>query len=179
MTAKVLRFPTRVAEKGDVWCEPLQIFFPPVFRLHFSSTMATDVRNGGAIGRRSTRCAFSLFGEASPSTGILKADRVHHLLPEDNRSLIVRHHWDSGLAEAYLHGVEDTEPQQPTDGIFEIGDDVFTISKCRTRASWSGPRIFYLAELYDRESEVGVETWEMSVGVDGRRSRTDIFHSYD
>ena len=33
MEGQVLKFPTRVARPGDVWCEPLKIYFPQVYRL--------------------------------------------------------------------------------------------------------------------------------------------------
>ena len=33
MEGQVLKFPTRVARRGDVWCEPLKIYFPQVYRL--------------------------------------------------------------------------------------------------------------------------------------------------
>ena len=39
--------------------------------------------------------------------------------------------------------------------------------------------IFYLADLFEDDSEIGVQIWEKSVGVDGELRETDIFYEDD
>ena len=71
------------------------------------------------------------------------------------------------------------DPDQLRGGIYETEGEFFTIAKCRTRRSWPGPMIFYLADLFDDDSDIGVQIWEKSVGVDGELRATDIFYEDD
>ena len=71
------------------------------------------------------------------------------------------------------------DPDQPSGGIYEMEGESFKIAKCRTRKSWSGPMIFYLADLFEDDSDIGVRIWEKSVGVDGELRETDIFYQDD
>ena len=179
MKGQVLKFPTRVARRGDVWCEPLKIYFPQVYRLvrkrvSLSSVAPTFKHNESVVA-----CNFSLFDLKDEVAGIAKAIPVRHLSPSDDRSLIIRHHWSESLANAYLQGVEDMDPDQPCGGIYETERDIFTIAKCRTRKNWPGPMIFYLAEVFEDDSDIGVQIWERSVAVDGELRETDIFYEDD
>ena len=179
MDGQVLKFPTRVARRGDVWCEPLKIYFPQVYRLVRKRVSLSSA--GPSFKRDETvvTCDFSLFNLKDDVAGIAKAVPLRHLSPSDNRSLVIRHHWSASRAEAYLLGVEDTDPNQPRGGIYETEGEIFTIAKCRTRKSWSGPMIFYLADLFEDDADIGVQIWEKSVGVDGELRETDIFYEED
>ena len=179
MDGQVLKFPTRVARRGDVWCEPLKIYFPQVYRLvrkkvSLSSAAASFKQNETVV-----TCDFSLLNLKDNVAGIAKAIPVRHLSPSDDRSLVLRHHWSASLANAYLVGVEDTDPNQPRGGIYETEGEIFTIAKCRTRKSWSGPMIFFLADLFEDDSDIGVQIWEKSVGIDGELRETDTFYGDD
>ena len=179
MNGQVLKFPTRVARRGDVWCEPLKIYFPQVYRLvrkkvSLSSAAPTFKHNETVVA-----CDFSLFNVKDEVAGIAKAIPVRHLCPADDRSLIIRHHWSESLANAYLQALEDMDPGQLRGGIHETEGEIFTIAKCRTRKSWPGPMIFYLAALFEDDSDIGVQIWEKSVGVDGELRATDIFYEED
>ena len=68
------------------------------------------------------------------------------------------------------------DPNQPRGGIYETERAIFTIAKCRTRKSWSGPMIVYLADLFEDDLGIEVQIWEKSVGVDGELRETDIFY---
>ena len=39
--------------------------------------------------------------------------------------------------------------------------------------------IFYLADLFEDDPDIGVQIWEMSVGIDGELRETDIFYLED
>jgi len=179
MEGQLLKFPTRVARRGDVWCEPLEIYFPQVYRLVRKkvslSTAAPSFKHNESV----VACDFSLFNLKDDVAGTAKAIPLRHLSPSDDRSLVIRHHWSEPLANAYLQGVEDTDSNQPRGGIYETEGKIFTIAKCRTRKSWSGPMIFYLADLFEDDSDIGVRIWEKSVGVDGELRETDIFYQDD
>jgi len=179
MEGQLFKFPTAVARRGDVWCEPLKIYFPQVYRLVRKkmsiSTAAPSFKHNETV----VACDFSLFNLDDDVAGIAKAIPLRHLSLSDDRSLVIRHHWSESLASAYLQGVEDTDPNQPRGGIYEAEGEIFTIAKCRTRRSWSGPMIFYLADLFEDDSDIGVQIWEKSVGVDGELRETDIFYGDD
>jgi len=179
MDGQVLKFPPSAARRGDVWCEPLKIYFPQVYRLVRNRVSLTSAGPNFEHHETVVACDFSLFKLKDDVGGIAKATPLRHLSPSDNRSLVIRHHWSASRAEAYLLGVEDTDPNQPRAGLYETEGEIFTIAKCRTRKSWSGPMIFYLADLFDDDSEIGVEIWEKSVGVDGVLRETDIFYGDD
>lgn len=179
MEGQVLKFPTRVARRGDVWCEPLKIYFPQVYRLVRKTVSLSSAAPSFKHSETVVACDFSLFNLKDDVAGIAKAIPVRHLSPSDDRSLVIRHHWSESLANAYLQGVEDIDPAQSSGGIFETEGEIFTIAKCRTRKSWSGPMIFYLADLFEDDSDIGVQIWEKSVGVDGEQRETDIFYQDD
>jgi hypothetical protein len=179
MDGQVLKFPTRVARRGNVWCEPLKVYFPQLFRLVRKRVSLSSAGPSFKHNETVVACDFSLFNLKDDVAGIAKAIPVSHLSPADDRSLVIRHHWSESLANAYLLGVEDTDSNQPRGGIYETEGEIFTIAKCRTRKSWSGPMIFYLADLFEDDSEIGVQIWEKSVGVDGVLRETDIFYGDD
>ena len=176
MNGQVLKFPTRVARPGDVWCEPLKTYFPQVYRLVRKKVSLSSVAPSFKHDKTVVAWDFSLFNLKDDVAGIAKAIPVRHLSPSDDCSLIVRHHWSESLANAYLQGVEDMGPDQPRGGIYETEGEIFTIAKCRTRKSWAGPMIFYLADAFEDDSDIGVQIWEKSVGVDGQLRATDIFY---
>ena len=179
MKGQVLKFPTRVARRGNVWCEPLKIYFPQVYRLVRAKVSLSSVAPSSQHNETVDACDFSLFNLKDDVAGIAKATPVRHLSPSDDRSLIIRHHWSASLANAYLLGTEDIDPDQPYGGIYEAKRQIFTIAKCRTRKRWPGPMIFYLADLFEDDSDIGVQIWEKSVGVDGELRATDIFYEGD
>jgi hypothetical protein len=176
MKVQVFKFPTRAARRGEVWCEPLKIYFPQVCRLVRKKASLCSVAPSYRHNETVVAYDFSLFNLNGDVTGITKSIPIHHLSPSDDRSLIVRHHWSELLANAYLQGVEDMDPDQPCRGIYETEQAIFTIVKCQTRKSWPGPMIFYLADVFEDDSEIGVQIWEKSVGVDGELRTTDIFY---
>ena len=179
MKGQVLKFPARMARRGDVWCEPLKIYFPQVYRLVAKKASLSSAAPSFKHNETVLSCDFSLFNLKDDVAGIAKAIPVRHLSPSDDFSLIVRHHWSESLANSYLQALEDVDPDQLRGGIFETEGEVFTIAKRRTRKSWPGPIIFYLAAVFEDDSDIGVQIWEKSVGVDGELRATDIFYETD
>ncbi|MEK4032006.1 hypothetical protein WOC76_00860 [Methylocystis sp. IM3] len=174
MNVQVFKFPIRVARRGAVWCEPLKIHFPQVHRLVRKKASMSSAAPGLRHNETLVVCDFSLFNLGGDLTGSIP---LRHLSPSEDRSLIVRHHWSKLLANAYLQGGEDMDPDQPCGGLYETEQAIFTIAKCRTRKSWPGPMIFYLADVFEDDSEIGVQIWEKSIGVDGELRTTDIFYN--
>lgn len=177
MKDQVLKFPTLVAQRGEVWCEPLKIYFPQIYRLVRKKASLSSAAPGFRHNETVVGCDFSFFNLNDNMTA--NSVPLRHLSPSDDRSLVVRHHWSESLANAYLQGVEDTDPDQPCGGIYDSEQAIFTIAKCRTRKSWPGPMIFYLADVFEDDFDIGVQIWEKSIGADGELRTTDIFYDED
>lgn len=179
MKGQVLKFPTHIARRGNVWCEPLGLYFPEIYRLIKKNVALSSAAPRFKINESAVASEFALLDIDDEPQGIANAIPVRHLSPPDNRSLIIRHHWSLSLASAYLQGVEDVDPSHICGGIYETEQGIFTMAKCETRKSWPGPMIFYLADLFEDDSEFGVQIWEKSIGVEGELRSTDIFYEDD
>ena len=60
MKGQVLKFPTRLARRGDMWCEPLRIYFPPVYRLVRKKTSLSSMAPSFKHNETIVACHFSL-----------------------------------------------------------------------------------------------------------------------
>lgn len=154
----------RRVERGSIWCPPLRLYFPRIFRI--SQKAASRVHKAGAPER--LLIGYTLDPSAIEAIPGCVVDEIDHLDRYAPHSLIVRHHWSKSLASSYLEGVEDMADTHDNAGIFEVDEAVFTLAKRSTRAEWSSPMIIYVAEIYDSQNEVGAEHFEVVVGPDGR-----------
>lgn len=118
---------------------------------------------------------FFLSGNAPSRSGIACAEPIGHLALSDQKSLVLRHHWSHSRAQAYLQGIEDIDPVQPISGVFVSDGAFFTLIQRVTSKAWSGPTIFYLADLFEDDGVLSAQNWEMSAASDGTIKRTDIF----
>lgn len=179
MNGQILKLSTGVVRRGEVWCEPLKIHFPQVYRVIRKRASSSPTASSSMHPQTVLTNDFSLFTTEDNLNGAIKSIPLRHLTPSDDRSLIIRHHWSKLLANTYLRAVEDIDSSHSCGAICESEEAVFTIVTCRTRKSWSGPTIFYLADFFEDDSDIGVQIWEMSIGVDGELRSTDIFYEDD
>jgi hypothetical protein len=171
----VVTCPLGSAEAGNIWCPPLELYFPQVFRL--SRRVA---RSGGAAAV--THIGYTLDRAASRAVAGSETHAIDHLSAEETHSLIVRHHWSDSLASAYLEAVEDLadtaetlEALEIAGAVFTLADgSVFTLAERPTRGDWPGPMIIYVAEIYDAPNAVGAEHFEVVVGPDGKPEARDL-----
>jgi hypothetical protein len=177
MSPKIVKLKPFVAERNAIFCKPLNFHFPQIFRLHRSRRIPPG-QTPAAPGNWSLRshAKFSLSGEVAPLAEIVCAEPIGHLAPSDQKSLVLRHHWSRALAQAYLQGVEDIEPDQPIGGVFDFNDALFTLTQRATSKAWNGPMIFYLADLFEDDGLMSAQSWEMSASCDGIVCRSDIFY---
>jgi hypothetical protein len=179
MKGQILKIPTGVARRGEVWCEPLKVHFPQVYRVIRRRASLSSTTSASMHPQTVFASDFSLFNLEDNFNGAAKSIPLRHLTPLDDRSLIIRHHWSELLANTYLRAVEDIDSNHSCGAICESEEAVFTIVTCRTRKSWPGPMIFYLADFFEDDSDIGVQIWERSIGVDGELQSTDIFYNDD
>lgn len=177
MSEEIVTLRPFVAARNPIFCKPLNLRFPQIYRLHRSRRIPPD-QTPAASGDWSLRshAKFSLSGEVAPHAEIVCVEPIGHLTLSDQKSLVLRHHWSRAMAQAYLQGVEDVEPDQPIGGVFVSGDAFFTLTQRATSKAWNGPMIFYLADLFEDDGLMGAQSWEMSASCDGVIQRTDVFY---
>lgn len=165
-----------VSKCSRIFCKPLDIHFPQIYRLQRTRPISTG-QTRAASGEWPVRGhpEFSLSGEVSLRAGIAAAEPIGHLAPADEKSLVLRHHWSRSRAQTYLQGVEDNCPDQLISGVFVADGAFFTLTQRATSGAWNGPTIFYLADLFEDDDFLSVQNWEMSAACDGTVERTDIF----
>ncbi len=172
----IVNLKSSVRKRSRIFCKPLNLHFPQIYRLHFSRRMPAE-QTSAAPGEwiAGSHVEFSLSGEASSRSGIVCAEPIEHLAPSDQNSLVLRHHWSRSRAQAYLQGVEDGNSVLPIGGVFASDGALFTLIQRATSKAWRGPTIFYLADLFEDDGVLGAQNWETSAACDGIIKRTDIF----
>jgi hypothetical protein len=179
MRGHAQKFSSQAPQRGNVWCEPLKLCFPKIYRIVRKETASSSATPRFESKRASFASEFTLRNLKDETNCITKTTPVRHLSPSDDQSLIIRHHWSISLASAYLQGIEDMGSSYACDGLFATKRAIFTMTICETRKSWPGPTIFYLAERFEDDEEFGVQIWERSIGIDGKLRKTDIFYGDD
>jgi hypothetical protein len=159
----------RKVERGRVWCPPLRLYFPRIFRI--SEKTAKRPRDASAPALH--HISYTLDPSAMAAIGSFVVEEIDRLDGDAPHSLIVRHHWSRSLASSYLEGVEDMAPHENA-GVFELDDAVFTLAERPTGAGWPAPMIIYVAEIYHSQSELDAEHFEVVVGPDGRAEPREL-----
>lgn len=172
----VLKMPRKAVKRGRIWCEPLELYFPQVYRLRDKDCHVVIAGMDSNLSQPCHACAFTLEvgGAALSVERAWAAAPIQQMSRCDKGSLIVRHHWSEMLANAYLEGVEDLAATPTVGGVFETESGIFTLAEAPTRESWPGPMLIYVAEIYDDSAPVGVVHWEMAISPNGEIRRGDM-----
>jgi hypothetical protein len=173
LTLNVVTCPLGSAEPGNIWCPPLELYFPQIFRITRSVARSSRAAEVTHIGYTLDPRAASRMVAGSVTHA------VDYLSAEETHSLIVRHHWSESLANAYLEAVEDLaetteslEVLEIVGAVFTLPDgSVFTLAARPTRADWPGPMIIYVA---DWPHAVEAEHFEVVIGPNGKRQARDL-----
>ena len=154
----------RTIKHGRIWCAPLRLYFPRIFRITRKAVKRAREDNAPAP----QRTAYTLDPTAMTAIRGYAFDEIDHLDRNASHSLILRHHWSRSLASSYLEGVEDAMDACNSTGLFEVDDAVFTLTERPTRADWPASMIIYVAEIYAAQNAIDAEHFEVVVGPDGR-----------
>ena len=165
-----VRLRKRKIERGRVWCPPLRLYFPRIFRI--SRKTAKRARDAGAPALR--HISYTLDPSVTTPIRSFIVDEIDRLDRDAPHSLIVRHHWSRSLASSYLEGVEDIADAHNNAGIFEVDDAVFTLAERPTCADWPAPMIIYVAEIYASPNAIDADHFEVVVGPDGRAASREL-----
>lgn len=181
MRGEVVKFPIGIARRGKVFCKPLNIYFPQIYRLVRKRDALISRVNGVSVGdlQRNTICDYSLTAEVDTAAGVIRTVEIDHLSQGDDASLIIHHFWSMDHAIFYAKSAEDHFRDQPSNAICENQDGIFTMTKCPTHPGWGGPTIFYLADGFEDDAIAGFAYWEASAGSDGVLRHDEIFYETD
>ena len=154
----------RRTDHGRVWCPSLRLYFPRIFRVSRKAAKGARQKDPQTL----QHIAYTLDPSAMAAIRGCVVDEIDHLHHEVSHSLILRYHWSRSLASSYLEGVEDVMDPCNSSELFEVDDAIFTLTERPTRVDWPAPMIIYVAEIYDTQSEICAEHFEVIVGPDGR-----------
>jgi hypothetical protein len=175
--SNVLNSSPEAASLDSIWCEPLKLHFPRVYRLCDKDCIDSNAVVATDRSQLCHACAYTLDVSAALSVEGAVAP-IHRMSRGAKTSLIVRHHWSEMLADAYLEGVEDLAATDTVGAVFETESGIFTLAEAPTRESWPGPMLIYVAEIYDDAAPIGALHWEMAISPDGEIRCGDMLHEY-
>jgi hypothetical protein len=112
----VIPFPDANRSPGDVFCEPMGIFFPRLYRLDLPD-----------------RHLYTLSPAATPCPHGTKISRAHSLFSGDRFSIVVRRHGSMNAADAYLGALRDMEIAGRSDVVSQTDQGCFTLVQRPTK----------------------------------------------
>jgi len=169
------------AKRGKVYCAPLKLYFPQIFKVvRRSEGRVVQLRTKSIKPRGAAATSHYVLSNTLPAgEGVVSAVPVEALSPSEERSLIVHHFWSREHAMFYAQAAEDHLRDQPANAVYESHDGIFTITNCLTHPSWPGPTIFYIADSFEDDAGTGLGYWEKWAGSDGKLHGDEIFYETD
>jgi hypothetical protein len=163
---KVLRFPVKRAVAGRVYCPPLNIHFPQLFRTVQTVTQADLDALGRTDAAPIERFIDYTLHEDAEYFGTVEREAVRCITEADQESIVVRHHRDMKEAVAYLNAVADLQGGAAINPICYTKEGLFTLAHRSTESAWPGPMVIYLA-TYPADNPVGSDEWYIGIAPDG------------
>jgi len=166
MSGTIINFPVKSGSAGSVFCKPLNIYFPQLYR-------DTNILTAADLAEWNV-------DDAQPGTTIYYTlDREEHYIGEVHRerarcirepgalSLTIRYHPTMEEASAYLLGVNDyVADETVTDPICRTDSGFFTLIHRATSAAWPSPLVIYSA-FHPAPNQFGIDHWSLAIASDG------------
>jgi len=167
--SNVMRLTTRAVKIGTVWCHPLNLRFPTVYRVVQSITR--DQFNAHGLHDQepfANENCYELENSARRYLGTIERIAISTLDPSIDRvSLVIRYHPSEESALGYLVGLEDFGAYSTDHWISSTEEGVFTLISRPTKPSWPGPLIIYCADNVPADNCLGEECWAVAMTRDG------------
>ncbi len=169
---QVVRFPVKRAVAGRVYCPPLNIYFPQLFRIVQTVTRA-DLDALGVTDEQPIEnfIHYTLHDDAE-YIGTVEREAVRSIAEAGQESVVVRHHRGVDEAVSYLDAVSDIRGGEDTSPICRTKDGLFTLARRPTPSVWPGPMVVYLA-THPANNRFGCEVWHIGITPDGTTLRGD------
>jgi hypothetical protein len=165
-SGNVVRFPIKAAVAGRVYCPPLNIHFPQLFRILQPVTRA-DLE---ALGETEVEPVENFIDYTLDQDhryyGKVECEAVRNLAEADRESIVVRHHRSFEEAMSYLDAVSDLFGLEDAHPIFKTKEGLFTLARRQTDKAWPGPMVIYVA-VHPADNLVGSEVWQVAIAPDG------------
>jgi len=177
---KIIAFPVRSARPGCVFCKWIGVHFPVLYRITVSITLDDLKRLGLQNEPEYVPNTWKIF-DLDPNntyvgTSIIEA--VSHIEKEESdESFVIRYHKNIEEAHGHLRGYQDvfmSDWNKTTCGLYKTVDGIFTFFSIPTSQNWSGPLVFYLADVPNEIAE-GDDAWAYVVGPDGEALKPEDF----
>lgn len=151
---------------GVVFCEPLGVYFPTLYRgwqkLSEETIKEFGVDEGPFERPVFTTCTSDVFVDCTPLEPIVG------IPDQDVDSIVIRWHRGPNRAAAYLEAVLDLGfPDTQADPICRTPEGIFTVTRVPTRKEWGYPLVIYVASYPSKHVPFESDYWEMSVYPDG------------
>jgi hypothetical protein len=157
---------------GVVFCEPLGVYFPTLYRgwqkLTTKSIEEFGVADGPFEGPVFTTSTSDVFVDCTPLEPIVG------IPDQDVDSIVIRWHRGPNRAAAYLEAVLDLGfPTTQVDPVCRTPEGIFTVTRVPTKKEWVGPLVIYVASYPSKTRPFESDYWEMSVHPDGSIHATE------
>jgi hypothetical protein len=163
----IYRFEVGRARKGGVYCEPLNINFPAVFRVVQSLSREQLDEIGAPDTEPFERYVHYTMRDEHERRipGTVEAGTMRGIPDADAPSLVIRWHPSEEHASGYLAAASDIDDDK-TSEISRTTEGLFTLVKRPTNSEWPSPLIIYLAEV-PANYIVGTDYWYLALASDG------------
>ncbi len=148
-------FLKRIASAGSVFCPEAGIWFPCVYRVHWSKDVEPEPPAWPSYSLDTTG-----FDESA------RLEKIGKLDPGSPTSVLVKRHGSRQEALGFSSGIDVFDPSQIGSGIFCNGDGVFTISSIPTYKVWPAPLLIYQTD-HPANNFVGSNTWILGITPQG------------
>jgi hypothetical protein len=174
MTAKIIRLPR--GRSGGIFCPPLKLRFPIIYRVVQSATRKQLKAEGLADMMKPFRdCCYYTLTDASEHAavfpGTIEATELRTLDPAIDRvSVVIHYHRSFDTAWAYHRGLWDYGADFRDFGLeptCQTEEGIFTLITRPTNPSWPGPLIIYCVDRVPADNRFGENSWEAAVAPDG------------
>jgi hypothetical protein len=160
-SAKIVRFPVNRAGSGSVYCAPLKLHFPPLFRVVQTFSPAELRLHGAAGAEMSERFVHYTLSEEDNYVGTIVRQPVNRIMEADQNSIVIRHHANVEQAMSYINGVADSSDDQTVEPICQTKEGVFTAVRRPTKPGWPGPMVIYAA-IHGSDNIAGYNVWQLA-----------------
>jgi hypothetical protein len=170
---KVLRFPVHRARSGGVFCPPLKIMFPTLYRV--SQTVTKEQLSAFGVGDQepvSDYLHYTLSDDDSKFAGTIERTAIRGISATDSVSVVIRHHNSPEMAVSYLEGIGDVLGDHDIEPIYRTEDGTFTMVKRPTSRSWKSPLVIYIA-IHPADNIFGSDVWQVATSPDGETAPFD------
>ena len=174
--ARIYPFVIRGARRGGIYCQPLDITFPALFRV--VQTLSREQLDEQGLSDMEPIDGYVHYTisdeEQQRIPGTIECTTIRGIPDPDALTLVVRWHANEEHASGYLDAVGDLSDDETNGEICRSNDGIFTLAKRSTNPDWPGPLVIYLA-VHPANNLSGSEIWYLALAPDGNPFRLDDY----